>query len=178
MNGFVTYKEKWETVRKQLQIKLQEDTRWLPTVNLGASILVKVTFHDADENTLIKEEFDKTIQMSDTNDVDTIYLCCQRMADLCQGRDYGPAGVWLGVFCEEILEKYTEAQYWYNKAAQFKDGMGMYRVGLLYLNKKVPLPATTSLKRCFIDALAHGVTEARDVLDKYFNDSNGTEIQH
>lgn len=168
MDSFVLYKEKWEPVKEQLKTKLKDDTRWLPTVKLGSAILVKIVIHKADDNALKKEEFEKTIEMSNTSDVNTLYLCCQRMADLCQTLDYGPAGAWLGIFCEDILEKYDEAQYWYNKAAQFKNGLGMYRVGMLYLNKKVPLPSTTSLKRCFTDALSNGITEAQVVLDEYF----------
>ena len=48
----------------------------------------------------------------------------------------------------------------------------MYRVGLLYLNKKVPLPKSTSIKRCFQDAADHGVEEAKTILESYFSEES------
>ena len=163
--------EKWAQIRTQLQEKLDIDTSRVPTIYLGSELIGKIAFDGMDRETTIKSAFDETIEMSDCTDAETVYMCFQRMSDLCQVLDYGPAGAWLGLFCEELLEKYTDAQYWYNKAASFGNGIGMYRVGLLYLNKKVPLPRQTSLKRCFTDALAHGVPQAKEVLDRFWGET-------
>ena len=167
-SDFQLFTDKWLTIKEQLNEKLNIDTASIPTVHLGSDILVEKLVRHLDKNVLIIDAFNKTIEMSDCTDADTLYLCCQRMADLCQTLNYGPAGVWLGIFCEEILEKYYDAQYWYNRAAHLGNGLGMYHVGLLYLNKKVPLPQQTNHKRCFTDALDHGVMEAQRILDTYF----------
>ena len=164
------YLEKWNSQKADLKKRFNFDTSTIEGIKLDSDIIVRTMLdHSLDRNSLVEDEYNNTLAMSNTDDTDELYICFQRMADLCQGLDYAPAGIWLGEFCETILEKYEDAQYWYNRAARLNDGLGMYRVGMLYLNKKIPVPESTSLKRCFTDAAERGITEANDILTKYFS---------
>ena len=175
MDNIVLYFETWAPFLEAFKAKLGgRSITTIPSVGLGAHIVVRSALDGVDLGELVEKEYEKTIEMSNCSDADTLYLCCQRMAELCQGRDFGLAGVWLGLLCEKYLESYGEAQYWYNKAAQQKCGIGMYRVGLLYLNKRVPVPKSTSVERCFRDALSCGVQEAQAIIDEHFTDKTNT----
>ncbi len=172
MNNSLPYKEKWEPIKKQLQKKLRKGTTEFSSTRIASNIMVTSALDKSlDRNTLIEEAFKESIELSNSSKIDDVYMCCRRMADLNQILDYSPAGAWLGMFNEEILENYDDARYWYNRAASEGNGIGMYRVGLLYLNKKVPLPPSVSLERCFTDAVAHGVPEAQQVIDTYFTNT-------
>lgn len=169
INNILQYKNKWFPILEEIKEKLDIDTKWIESPGLASDIAVSLLFDKTlKREDIIKNAFDETLNLSNSDNVEDIYTVCQRMANLCISLDYAPAGLWFGSFCEEILEKYEDAQYWYNKAASFGNGIAMYKVGMLYLNKKVALPETTSLKRCFTDAVAHGVAEAQIILDTYF----------
>lgn len=164
--------DKWLPMKEELIRQLGDDTS---EINLGNSpkfavkiVLDLVRDSSLERKALLEKGYKDSTVLSNSANVNDVVLAFKQMADMCQVLDYGPAGAWLGVFCEEVLAKYNDAQYWYNKAASFGNGIGMYRVGLLYLTKKVPLPQQVSLKRCFTDALENGVPEAQQILEKYF----------
>ena len=169
MVNYDFYVDQWKTIKDEMDELVGDDTSWIPSPKGGISIAAELLLDKTKTRRgLCETEFNDAVAAANTTDSAILYRCCQRMASLCQSYSFGPAGVWMGVFCEEVLERFDEAQYWYNKAAQFDEGLGMYRVGLLYLNERVTLPRSTSLRRCFQDAADRGVVEAQEILDEYF----------
>ena len=160
---FQYYIDKWQPIKQQLKEKFNFATKDIPASELTEEFLLRAIFGE-DRNT--KAEFDKTIEMSDTTDVNTLYLCVQRMISL--SNTYHPAYAWLGLFCEGALESIQDAQFWYNKGVHHGNGISMYRLGLLYLNKRVEYSFSFVAEELICKSLEYGVPQAQIIIDKYF----------
>lgn len=170
MNEIVLFKDKWTGIIEQLKEKYSAFTSGIEVDReFDTDIVLTIAFDKSvKREDLLTQKFNEVYLMTNTSSFEELTLCISRMAGLCQVLNYAPAGYWFGLFCEEILEKFIDARYWYNLAAKLKYGPAMYKVGMLYLTNKADYPDSVSVKRCFTDALEHGVPEAEEILKKYF----------
>ena len=128
-----------------------------------------------DRESLLQDKYQECCALLDSPTVDKIILCTSRMVGLAQVFDYVDANLWLGEFSETILGRYDDAGYWFRRAASLGSGTGMFRYGLLLLNRKIQKPNAVSVKRCFTDAVAKGIEEANIILEDSAEELNLAE---
>lgn len=126
------------------------------------------TFSDKkpDRATVLNNKYRECCAVITAASLSEVRQCVSRMIVLAQVFDHAGANLWFGEFCETVLDNYENAAYWFRRAASLGNGTGMYRYGMLLLDRKIQKPGAVSVKRCFTDAESKGIVEARTVLER------------
>ncbi len=124
---------------------------------------------------ICEAEYAKAQRLLQNPTQESVHRAYDLMGNLASQFDYIPAILWMGDFAESAMNNYSQAAFWYKKAADLGDGNGARNYADMVITGRGVQQNQQEAMRYYSLAAERGIPEAAFVLGEFLRNKGDRE---